>query len=406
MLAAILGFQAGSIPMFPEQASTFAPRVDALYVFLVALTAFFWFLISGILIYFVIKYRRRSPDEIPHPYAGSHKLEIIWSIIPFIIGMGIFVWGSSIYFTLYRPPGNALEIFVVGKQWMWKLQHPTGQREINELHVPVNRRIKLTMTTEDVIHSFYVPNFRIKTDVIPGRYTTAWFEATTPGRYYLFCTEYCGTNHSGMGGWVEVMSETDYEAWLSGNLNQRSPIEEGEELFTNLGCVTCHRADGAGGRGPALQNLVGSQVDLQGGNQVTADEGYIRESILNPTAKIVRGYPAIMPTFQGQVSEEQILQLVAYIRSLAPAQSNGIQSTEPARSNNPSTGAPTVGGQGAETPDALRSNPLAPTQPRSSGGGSSVARPGGLTSNSSQSRGANQTGTTSPQRANSNSNQR
>jgi cytochrome c oxidase subunit 2 len=246
-------------------------------------------------------------------------------------------------------------------------------------------------------------------DVIPGRYTTTWFEATTPGRYYLFCTEYCGTNHSGMGGWVEVMRETDYQAWLSGSNNEQSPVAAGEELFTNLGCVSCHRADGAGGRGPALQNLFGSQVDLQNGSQVTADETYIRESILNPTARIVRGYPAIMPTFQGQVSEEQLLQLVVYVRSLSPAGSNGIETTAPARSNNPSTGAPTVGGQGAETPDALRSNPLSPTAPQQrGGGGSGMGQPGGLTGNtssqSSQPPRSNTQTSTGP--GNSNSNRR
>lgn len=314
----IYALQAGSVPLFPEQGSTIAPRVDALYIFLVLLTIFFFVLITGVLTYFVMKYRRRSPDEIPRPVAGGHTLELIWTVIPFIIGMGIFVWGASVYFAQYRPPENAMEIFVVGKQWMWKMQHPMGQREINELHVPVGRRVKLTMTTEDVIHSFFVPAFRMKMDVVPGRYTSTWFEATQPGRYYLFCAEYCGTNHSGMIGWINVLSESDYQAWLSGNLGDRSPVAAGEELFTNLGCATCHRADGAGGRGPALQGLLGSTVDLQNGSTVTADETYIRESILNPTARIVRGYPAIMPTFQGQLNEDQLIQLVAYIRTLTP----------------------------------------------------------------------------------------
>ena len=184
------------IPLIPDSASTFSWKVDALYFYLSGVTLFFTLLISGVLIFFVIRYRRRTPYEIPRPIAGSHKLETLWTIIPFIIAMTMFGWGARLYFEQYKPPQNAIEVYVVGKQWMWKLQHATGQREINELHVPVGRKIKLIMTSEDVIHDFFVPAFRTKADVVPGRYTTMWFEATTPGKYHLFWAEYCGMNHS------------------------------------------------------------------------------------------------------------------------------------------------------------------------------------------------------------------
>jgi len=229
------------------------------------------------------------------------------------------VWGASVYFALYRPPQNALEIYVVAKQWMWKFQHVDGQREINELHVPVNQKVKLIMATEDVIHSFYVPAFRVKADVVPGRYTTAWFEGTKPGRYHLFCAEYCGTNHSAMGGWVEVMEPAEYQSWMSGGTAEMSFVALGQKVFQDLACNTCHRSD-ATGRGPVLEGLFGKTVTLEGGGSVKADEAYIRESILNPKAKVVAGFESIMPTFQGLVSEEQLLQLIAYIRSIGPSQ--------------------------------------------------------------------------------------
>ncbi len=306
------------IPFLPKQASTFAEEVDALYLFLVSLTLFFSVLIAGTVIYFAIKYRRRQPTELPRPMEGALKLEIAWSVIPFIIAMGIFGWGASIYFKQYRPPKDAMEIYVVGKQWMWKFQHVEGKREINELHIPVGRKVKMTMTTEDVIHSLYVPAFRIKTDVVPGKYTTAWFEATKPGRYHMFCTEYCGTNHSTMIGWVEVMDAPDYQAWLGGAQQEGTLAESGEKVFQSLACNTCHKAD-AQGRGPVLDGLFGRTVALDNGQTQVADAEYIRESILNPQAKIVAGFPrpSLMPTFQGQVTEEQLLQLVEYLKAKA-----------------------------------------------------------------------------------------
>src|SRR5215213_9666267 len=204
------------IPLVPESASTFSWKVDALYFYLSGVTLFFTLLISTVLIFFVIRYRRRTPYEIPRPVAGSHKLETLWTVIPFVIAMTMFGWGASVYFDQYKPPENAIEVYVVGKQWMWKLQHATGQREINELHVPVGTPIRLTMTSEDVIHSFYIPAFRIKRDVLPGTYASEWFEATRPGIYHLFCAEYCGTNHSRMIGSVIVQSAEEYERWLAG----------------------------------------------------------------------------------------------------------------------------------------------------------------------------------------------
>jgi cytochrome c oxidase subunit 2 len=327
------------IPFIPESASTMSWKVDALYFYLSGVTVFFTLLISSILVFFVIRYRRRTPYEIPRPIAGSHKLETLWTVIPFVIAMTMFAWGASVYFEQYSPPKNAIEIYVVGKQWMWKIQHSTGQREINELHIPVGRKVKLIMTTEDVIHDFFVPAFRIKADVVPGRYTSEWFEATKPGTYHLFCAEYCGMNHSGMIGSVIVMEPREFDNWLSGNTGNQTPAVAGQQLYQSLGCVSCHGANGEGGRGPTLAGLFGRQTLLSTGQTVRADEAYIRESIINPQAKLVAGFGPIMPTFQGQVSEDQLVQLLAFIKSLqivspqpaTPAQSPATTTTAPAR---------------------------------------------------------------------------
>jgi cytochrome c oxidase subunit 2 len=325
--------QTSWIPFIPESASTVSSKVDALYFYLSGVTLFFTVLISGFIIFFVIKYRRRSPFEIPQPIAGSHKLETMWSVIPFIIAMSMFAWGAQIYFENSRPPKNANEIYVVGKQWMWKIQHSTGQREINELHVPVGRKIRLIMTAEDTIHDFFIPAFRIKADVLPGKYTTQWFEATKAGTYHLFCAEYCGMNHSGMIGSVIVMQPAEFDNWLSGNAAQQSPAVAGQQLYQSLGCVTCHGAAGEGGRGPALVGLFGRKVDLTNGQSLTADESYVRESVENPQAKIVMGFGPIMPTFQGQVTPEQLIQLMSFIKSLhvagAPAATGPSAKTTP-----------------------------------------------------------------------------
>ena len=313
------------IPLIPERASTLAGRVDGLYFYLVGVTIFFSLLISVTLIFFVIKYRRRSDSEVPRPVAGSLKLETLWSVIPFLISMSMFVWGADLYFAQYRMPKDALEIYVVGKQWMWKIQHTTGQREINELHVPVGRKIKLIMTTEDVIHDFFVPAFRTKADVVPGRYTSLWFEPTKTGRYHLFCAEYCGTNHSGMIGSVIVMEPTEFDQWLAGGADQDSPVVAGQKLFQSQGCTSCHGVNGEGGKGPPLLSLFGSSVKLDNGQTVTADESYIRSSIRAPQAQIVEGFrQPLMPTyFKEQLSEEQLLQIMMFIKSLNPTGAAG-----------------------------------------------------------------------------------
>jgi len=253
---------------------------------------------------------------VPKPIHGSLALELTWTLIPFGLAMVMFFWGAQVYLAIARPPDDALPVYVVGKQWMWKIQHLEGRREINELHVPVNRAVKLTLTSEDVIHSFFVPAFRIKQDALPGRYTTLWFQATKPGTYHLFCAEYCGTEHSGMIGHIIVQEPADYEAWLGGASVTASLATAGENLFQQLGCVTCHRGD-TGARGPSLEGLWGATVQLQGGATAVVDEAYVRESILTPQAKIVAGFQPIMPTFKGLVSEEGLVQLIAYLKTLA-----------------------------------------------------------------------------------------
>jgi cytochrome c oxidase subunit 2 len=318
--------------LLPEQASTVAPRVDALYFYLLGIGTFFSLLIFTLVIYFAIKYRRRSEDEPPPPQMRDVIwLEVVWIVIPFALAMIAFFWGANVYYAMARPPQDALEVFVVGRQWMWKFQHPDGQREINQLHVPLGRPVKLTMASEDVIHSFYVPAFRVKHDVVPGRYTTAWFEATKPGEFHLFCAEYCGTQHSGMIGQIVVLEPEQYEAWLSGELGAPRAVAglpspgaapagslaaQGQQLFQKLGCQVCHQMEKQG-IGPVLTGIFGTQVRLQTGETINADESYVRESILNPQAKVTAGFQPLMPPFQGRVNEEELIQLIAYIKSLS-----------------------------------------------------------------------------------------
>jgi cytochrome c oxidase subunit 2 len=318
----------GKLFLFPEQASTFAPDVDHLLYFLLAVTVFFTVLIFTAIFVFAIKYRRRSDQELPSVQHTGLVLEIVWSVIPFGLTMVMFTWGASILFKESRPPDNAMQIYVVGKQWMWKIQHMEGRREINELHVPIGRPVKLTMTSEDVVHSFYMPAFRIKLDVVPGRYGELWFEPTKVGQYHLFCAEYCGTKHSGMIGSIFVMEPQDYQAWLSGSAAQDSLAHTGQRLFEDLACNNCHKSDGTG-RCPTLVGLFGKKVQLADGRTVTVDEQYVRESILQPSAKVVAGFQPIMPTFQGLVTEEGVLQLVEYIKSLGPKPASGAAPESP-----------------------------------------------------------------------------
>ncbi|MBP1648600.1 MAG: cytochrome c oxidase, subunit [Bacteroidetes bacterium] len=314
-----------SFPLFPDQASVSAQRVDAVYFGLLAISAFFALLIFILLIYFAIKYRRgRTVDRVIRR-TDYLKLEMTWIIIPLLISFGIFGWAAKVYFDLKTPPGDALEIYVVGKQWMWKIQHPNGVRENNELHVPLGRTVKLTMTSQDVIHSFFIPAFRIKQDVLPGRYTSQWFQATKVGEYHLFCAEYCGTSHSGMIGKIVVMNPPEYERWLLQGVARESMAVSGELLYGKLSCGTCHKS---GGRGPDLAGLFNSQVNLEGGAVVTADRAYIRESIINPMVKIVQGYPRLMPTYRTQLTEDQVNEVIEYIKTMGGGQETALRSVE------------------------------------------------------------------------------
>ena len=330
------------VPLFPEAASSFAWQVDALYFYLILVSVAFTIPIVAAIFFFLIKYREKEKFATPDEMHGSIVLETVWSIIPFVISMTIFLGGAYVYYNQFRMPEDGMEVYVVGKQWMWKLQHASGQREINELHVPVGRKVKLTMTTEDVLHDFSIPAFRTKADVVPGRYTYLWFEATKPGKYHLFCAEYCGLNHSGMGGWIYVMEQRDFDNWLAGNESGGTPVQQGQDLFENkLGCASCH-AGGADQRGAKLEGIYNKEVKLVGGQTVIADDAYIRNSILNPSSQIVEGYQPIMPTFKGQVTEEQLVSLVAYIKSLS-----GVAGAAPTGTG--TTGSSTMQGTSANT---------------------------------------------------------
>ncbi|MEX2118971.1 MAG: cytochrome c oxidase subunit II [Pirellulales bacterium] len=303
--------------LFPEQASTVAPRVDALYFFLIAVCGSITLLVAVLIVYFAVKYRRDARVDRRRRQAHTYAIETAWIVIPLVLTMIMFAWGASLYFGMSRPPAGAIEIDVLGRQWMWKFQHPEGNREINELHVPRGRPVRLRMISEDVIHSLYVPAFRVKHDVLPDRYTGLWFEATKTGEYHLFCAEYCGAEHSRMRGRVVVLEPADYQAWLGGGTAGLPPVEAGRRLFEQLRCDTCHRGGGLAGRGPPLENVFGSEVRLADGRTVLADEDYLRESILRPQAKVVAGFEPIMPTFEAQVGEEGLMHLIAYLKSLS-----------------------------------------------------------------------------------------
>jgi cytochrome c oxidase subunit II len=320
------------IPLFPEQASTFAPKVDNLYFFLVALTAFFSVLIAVLVVFFALKYRDRTDGAgAGAPITGSIPLELMWSIIPFGISMVIFVWAASVFFDYVRPPDQTLQVYSTGKRWMWRFQHVNGHSEINELHVPLGRAVKITFTSEDVLHSLFIPAFRVKADAIPGRYSTIWFTPTRAGEFHLFCAEYCGTQHSGMVGRVVVLEPAAYQAWLVGGNPTETMAAHGERLFADLACNTCHLEDGTG-RGPSLHGIFGRSRLLATSQTVRADEGYLREAILTPQARTLAGYQPLMPTFQGLVDETGVMALVEYIRSLAaPAEAANQARTDAVR---------------------------------------------------------------------------
>jgi cytochrome c oxidase subunit 2 len=322
------------IHLFPESVSTNAHLVDALFLFLISVTGVVALGVCIAILVFSARYRRKKQDHPTPRILGSLRLELIWTIGPLLVFLVMFFWGASIYFSLAQPPAEAIDVYVVGKQWMWKLQHPQGQREINQLHVPVGRPVKLTLTSEDVIHDFFLPNFRTKIDVLPGRYVYTWFQATQVGTYPIYCAEYCGTNHAGMKGEIVVMEPHAYESWLQNHV-EGSLALEGRKLFLKLQCITCHSAN-AKARAPVLENLAGQQVPLRGGKIVTADATYLRESIVDPQAKVVLGWEPIMPTYRGQVDEEELVKLIAFIKSLGAGETpSRTEETEPPPENEP-----------------------------------------------------------------------
>ncbi len=305
------------IALFPEQASTAARQVDLLLYFLMIVCGGVGLLVAVILIYFSVRYRRRPGQIGPPPETqDSHALEWAWTLAPTGVFAVMFFWGADVYMRVYRAPDDAVTVYAIGKQWMWKFQHPEGQREINTLHVPLGRPMKLILTSEDVIHSFFVPAFRVHMDVLPERYTSVSFEATRRGTYHLFCSQYCGTGHAGMIGSVVVMGPAEYQSWLESGA-EGSLALQGRQIFLKYRCLSCHSAD-ENARAPVLESLYREPVHLRDGGVMAADEQYLRESILHPGAKIVAGYENIMPTFAGQIPEEEVIALVGYIKSLQP----------------------------------------------------------------------------------------
>ncbi len=303
-----------SSALWPTEASSISPYVDSLYVFLLLMTVFGTALVGAIVLAFSIKYRREK-NPVATQIEGSTLAEATWTIIPLAIFLLVFVWGALLYFRIYDPPTNAMNIYVVGKQWMWKAEHPGGQHEINALHVPTGRPVQLTMISQDVFHSFSIPAFRVKREVIPGRYSTVWFQATEPGTYHLFCTQYCGTQHAGMIGEITVLTPDDYKKWLQQSTSGMSLAQNGERLFASMGCNSCHSGNAAA-RGPNLAGVYGTKLTLTDGSQVLVNDAYLRDAILNPSQHVTAGYAPIMPTYQGQISEDGLIDLVEYVKNL------------------------------------------------------------------------------------------
>ena len=303
-----------SSALFPAEASTIAPYTDALYFFLVSISLIGLIFVTVLILYFSLRYRR-DKNPVATQIEGSTILEATWTIIPLALFLVVFVWGGLLYFRIYDPPPNAMNIYIVGKQWMWKAEHPGGQHEINALHVPIGQPVQLTMISQDVFHSFSIPDFRVKREVIPGRYSTVWFTATDPGTYHIFCTQYCGTLHSGMIGEVTAMTPADYKKWLDQSNSGMSLAQNGERLFASMGCNACHSGNAAA-RGPNLAGVYGSKLTLTDGSQVLVNDAYLRDAILNPSQHITAGFAPIMPTYQGQISEDGLIDLVEYIKQL------------------------------------------------------------------------------------------
>lgn len=322
-----------NFPLTPEQGSRHAARIDQLFFVMVALTVFFTLIVLAIVVTFAVKYRAGRKVDRSNAPNENLKLEIAWSVIPLILALAVFAWGAQQFVDIRTPPKNPMDVFVVGKQWMWHIQHANGIREMNELHVPVGVPVRLTMISQDVLHAFFIPEFRIQWHVVPGRYTSMWFEATKPGRYRIFCNVYCGTQHSEMGGFVYVMPKKEFAQWLASGGNRFQPIpatmaESGKQLFEANYCTNCHTEQDTP-RGPSLNGVYGRTRRLKGGNATVADEAYLRESIINPYDKLNVGYDQTMPSYKDQFSEEELLKLIAYMKSLglgsAASQGTGTQ---------------------------------------------------------------------------------
>ncbi len=310
--------------LFPSSASNFAPKVDHIYFALLLLCGAVAVLVCAAALFFCIRYRRGAKVDRTPPAARQWPFEVTWTAIPFLIFLGLFFWAAEVFFGMSRPPENATDIYVVGKQWMWKVQHPDGRREINELHLPLGQPVRLIMSSEDVIHDFFVPGFRNKQGVVPGRYTTEWFTPTKTGNYHLFCSQYCGTDHSLMVGWVRVMEPAEYAKWLVEQPAPDSLVAIGERDFRTRGCSGCH-APNAAIRAPLLDGIYGRKLPLSDSTLVTADDQYLRDSILLPNKQIAAGYQPIMPTYQGQISEEELNAIIAYLKSLGAAEPGSVR---------------------------------------------------------------------------------
>ena len=304
------------IPFWQPGVSSYGGDIDLLFMGLLAISLGVALLLFILLLVFAIRYRAGSKADRSHPVRKTWDWEIGWTTITLLGFLGLFVWGASLYLDVFRTADDAMPIYVVAKQWMWHVQHQGGQREINELHIPVHRSVQLIMASQDVIHSFFVPAFRVKHDVVPGRYQNLWFRAEKTGEFQLLCAEFCGTDHSRMIGRIVVMEPPDFETWLSHQDGGGPLAREGADLFRQLGCSGCHVGQGTV-RAPSLDGLFEKPVPLQDGTVVVADERYIRDSILMPQSQVAAGYAPVMPSFAGRVSEDELIRLVAYIKSLS-----------------------------------------------------------------------------------------
>ena len=307
-----------ALHVLPESASTIAPKVDAIFWGLLAISALMTLALFAVITFFLIRYRHTSDVDRTLSRLSPTYLEVTWTAIPIVIFMGLFVWGAIVFAEASKPPPDAMPIYVVGLQWYWDVQHENGRHEIGDLHVPVGQPVQLIMTSPDVIHDYFIPAFRIKRDVMPGKYTTQWFTATKPGKYRIFCNQYCGTKHSEMGGFVYAMRPDDYEDWLGAQngTGQESVAQTGARLFRQFSCSGCHGANSSV-HAPSLSGIYGHPVPLEDGTFVVADDQYIHDSILKPNSQIVAGYKPIMPNYTGQMSEQDVIALVAYIKSLS-----------------------------------------------------------------------------------------